>query len=65
VINAPAQVANRLGYFSLQVAQEILRGIVLGDVELIFGKRPFLIADPASQPLDLGGYGAAKHENDS
>jgi hypothetical protein len=28
VINAPAKVANRLGDFPLQVAQEMLRGVV-------------------------------------
>ena len=38
------------GDFPLQVAQEILRGVVFGDIELIFGERLFLVADPCALP---------------
>jgi hypothetical protein len=44
----------------LRFVQGILRGVALGDIELIFGQRLFLIADPALQPFDIGGYGAAR-----
>ena len=39
VINASTNVANRRGEFPLQFEQEILRGVVLGHVHLIFAER--------------------------
>ena len=33
---------------------------MLGDIELVFGERLFLMAGPALQPFDIGGYGAAR-----
>jgi hypothetical protein len=54
VIDAPAKVANRLSDLALQVAQEFLRCVTLGHIELVFAKLYLMLADADLQRPAVG-----------